>query len=333
MLTGFRIMQREEKILYHINMDGQGIEIGPSHSPIVPKKDGHKVHVIDHMNREQLIEKYTGHDVQLENIEEVDFVWSGQPFAELTGKAGYYDWIIASHIIEHTTDFIGFLNDCDSIMKDDVVISLVIPYKRFCFDHFRANAGISEIINAHIHKSAIHSPGAVAEFYLNFVSKGGQIGWDYLKEGEYDLVHSVDKVRAEIARAMGKKVYIDIHAWCFTPHSFRLIIHDLNSLGLVTFKEISFFPTAGNEFYVTLGRQGEGPGLSRMDMLKKIEEELEETENKKYIEELKESERKLSEATREIERIHDSTSWKVTRPLRELRLVPGRLSRLFKKSP
>lgn len=25
------------------------------------------------------------------------------------GKEGYYDYILASHLIEHTTDFIGFL--------------------------------------------------------------------------------------------------------------------------------------------------------------------------------------------------------------------------------
>ena len=113
-------MERKNKILRHITKEGRGIEIGPSHNPITPKKDGYLVHIIDHMSREQLINKYRDHNVNLDNIEEVDFVWQGQPYSELTGKCKYYDWIIASHMIEHTPDLIGFLNECDAILKDEV---------------------------------------------------------------------------------------------------------------------------------------------------------------------------------------------------------------------
>ncbi len=148
-------MSREEKILRHIDKNGYGIEIGPSHNPIAAKKDGYKTHIIDHMSREQLIVKYEDHSVNLHNIEEVDFVWKGERYSELTGKTQYYDWIIASHIIEHTPDFIGFLNDCDAILKDDGVISLVVPDKRYCFDHYRPITGISKIIDSHFQKSAI----------------------------------------------------------------------------------------------------------------------------------------------------------------------------------
>ena len=122
---------RKEKGLRHIDKNGDGVEIGPSHSPIAPKRDGYKVQIIDHATREQLIEKYKSHDVQLDNIEEVDYVWSGESYISLTGKKKFHDWIIASHVIEHTPDLIGFLNDCDSILKDDGVISLVIPDMRY----------------------------------------------------------------------------------------------------------------------------------------------------------------------------------------------------------
>src|SRR6185437_1662157 len=104
-----------------------------SFRPTAAKKDGYQVYVVDHLNREQLIEKYQHDPVATENIEEVDFVWRGQPYAELTGRTKFYDWIIASHVIEHTPDLIGFLNDCDSILKDDGILSLAVPDKRFCF--------------------------------------------------------------------------------------------------------------------------------------------------------------------------------------------------------
>ncbi len=41
-------MRREEKILKHVDKNGYGIEIGASFNPIASKRDGYKVHVIDH---------------------------------------------------------------------------------------------------------------------------------------------------------------------------------------------------------------------------------------------------------------------------------------------
>jgi hypothetical protein len=47
-------------------------------------------------------------------------------------------------------------------------------------------------------------------------------------------------------------VNLDVHAWCFTPASFRLLIHDLNLLGLTTLQPVDAFPTEGHEFFVAL---------------------------------------------------------------------------------
>ena len=80
-------MNRKRKALLHINQRGQGLEIGPSHNPIAPKKDGYNVHIIDHACREDLIAKYKNQQVNLDNIEEVDFVWCGESYSELTGKS------------------------------------------------------------------------------------------------------------------------------------------------------------------------------------------------------------------------------------------------------
>ena len=268
-------MNRKEKILQYINKNGHGIEIGPSHNPIAPKKEGYKVHIIDHMSREQLIVKYKDHHLNLENIEEVDFVWQGgKNYAKLTGKNKYYDWIIASHVIEHTPDLIGFLNNCDAILKDDGVISLAVPDKRYCFDHYRPITGISKIIDNHFQKTTIHTPGTVAEYFLNVVSKSGRIAWNSSTTGKYNFCHSLEQAIQDMNLVLNENKYLDVHAWCFVPHSFRLIIHDLFCLGLIPFQEVDFFPTAGFEFYVTLGRTGQGINKSRLEMLEIIESEI-----------------------------------------------------------
>jgi predicted SAM-dependent methyltransferase len=267
-------MTRKEKVLRHIDRNGFGVEIGPSHSPIAPKREGFKVHVIDHTTREQLRHKYKTEPVVLENIEEVDFVWSGQSYAELTGKPNFYDWVIASHVVEHSPDLIAVLADCDSLLKDGGVLSLAIPDKRLCFDHFRPITGLARIIDSHHAGNAIHSVGSVAEYFMNVVSKGGKGGWDAHSLGEYRFFHS-DKDALEGMRAVREdKAYLDIHNWCFVPHSFRLVLDDLHTLGFTRLREVDFMPTAGFEFFVTLGRHGRGPGISRLEMLQAIESEL-----------------------------------------------------------
>ena len=98
----------------------------------------------------------------------------------------------SSHLIEHTPDFVKFLNDCDSILKDTGVLALVVPDKRFCFDHFRPITGISKIIDSHFSKNTIHTPGTVAEYFLNVVSKSGDIAWNNSTTGEYKFIHTLE---------------------------------------------------------------------------------------------------------------------------------------------
>jgi 2-polyprenyl-3-methyl-5-hydroxy-6-metoxy-1,4-benzoquinol methylase len=267
-------MNRNEKILKHINKNGIGIEVGPSHRPVAPKRDGYNVHIIDHASKEQLKEKYKLHGVDIDSIEEVDFIWSGETYKQLVGD-NVYDFIIASHVIEHTPDFIGFINNCGEILKDDGVLSLVVPDKRYCFDRFRPLTGLSRIIDAHNSKLNVHSAGSVAEYFLNVVSNGNEIGWHRGSPESYRFIHSVEDARNGMLSALNNQ-YLDVHAWCFTPSSFRLIINDIFNLGLIHFSEIEFNHTCGLEFYVTLSkRKRDGYAIpSRMDLLEMINNEL-----------------------------------------------------------
>ena len=264
---------RKSYVLSTIDREGVGIEIGASHDPIAPKRDGFKVHVIDHASREELRAKYERHGVDLERIEEVDFVWHGESYLELTGRPRHYDWIIASHVIEHTPDLIGFLNDCDSILKDDGVLSLVVPDKRFCFDRFRPITGLARIVDSHVGGHKIHSPGAVAEYILNVANKGGQGSWNAGLPGDYAFFHSARQAGEAMRHVRENSAYVDIHNWCFVPHSFRLLLDDLHTLGYTPLREVEFHPTEGFEFYVTLGRRGGGPRMSRLDLLRQIDRE------------------------------------------------------------
>ncbi len=267
-------MHRNKVLLNSVVKTGLGLEVGPSHRPAAPKREGYNVEIIDHLNRNGLIDKYRDHNLDLDAIEEVDHIWSGQSYSELTGKNKHYDWIIASHVIEHTPDLIGFLKQCDEVLKDDGVVSLAIPDKRYCFDHHRPISGLGKVIDSHLNETIINTPGTVAEYFLNVVKKSGIGAWNETTEGQCKHIHSLDQARDGMNKVREHQVYIDCHVWCFVPHSFRLLLHDLNGLGLISMKEVSFTETTGCEFFVTLGRKGDGMNMTRIEAARQIETEL-----------------------------------------------------------
>lgn len=151
-------LTREEKIFHLLDKAGLGLEIGPSHNPIAPKKKGFNVHILDHVSAADLRRKYAAHPVNLDNIEEVDFVWSGQRMPELIGQTQCYDWIIASHVIEHAPDLVSYLQQCEELLKPDGLLSLVVPDKRYCFDYFSPISSTGNVLDAYAEKRVRPSP-------------------------------------------------------------------------------------------------------------------------------------------------------------------------------
>jgi 2-polyprenyl-3-methyl-5-hydroxy-6-metoxy-1,4-benzoquinol methylase len=67
-------------------------------------------------------------DVDLSNIEDVDRVWKGEPLETLLhDKLDTFDAIIASHVIEHLFDPIGFFNSAWRLLKEGGRIALAVP--------------------------------------------------------------------------------------------------------------------------------------------------------------------------------------------------------------
>ena len=266
-------MSREDKALHALNRKGLGLEVGPSHNPIAPKKRGFNVHILDHASAEDLRIKYKGHDVDLDNIEEVDFVWTGQPLSELIGRTACYDWIIASHVIEHVPDLLTFLQQCEVLLKADGVLSLVIPDKRYCFDHFSPPTSTGHLLDACAERRTRPSQGQVFDFFANASKRDGNITWGPGGGGADALAHSFADAKAIWTLSRSGSEYVDVHCWRFTPASFRLLLADLQALGFIGLGIKAEFDTTGCEFYVSLGKGCDPTRLERLDTLRRLKAE------------------------------------------------------------
>jgi predicted SAM-dependent methyltransferase len=250
------LVRREDKVFHLIDKKGLGLEIGPSYNPIAPKKAGFNVRILDHATREELIEKYRPHGVNLNNIEEVDFVWHGEPLSKLIGKTSYFDWIIASHVIEHVPDLISFLQQCEALLKPDGILSLVIPDKRYCFDYFSEISSTGHVLDTFTERRVRPSHGQVFDHFVNASKRKGNITWlsDGLG-GADELIHTFAQAQEFWARSASSTDYIDVHCWRFTPASFRLLVSDLINLHLINMEIKAEFDTTNCEFYVSLGKE------------------------------------------------------------------------------
>lgn len=265
-------MDRRDTIIRHIGLAGKGLEIGPSFNPVFPKSQGYNVKSLDHLSREGLLAKYRGimDDSILEKIEEVDFVWSGQPYNELV-RGERFDWILAAHLIEHVPDVVAFLNDCASILDERGVLALLVPDRRYSFDYFRPFSSLGAIIDAHIGRKKKPSVGDLIDCrYLTAARYTNETALQRIfsppelqKKVDADVYHSYENASD----------YLDSHVWVFTPHSLRLVIEDLFQLGIIQLRELAFSPTRGGVFQIYLSRHGSGPGLPRTEMARKIVQE------------------------------------------------------------
>jgi len=180
-------MDRKSALLSLFDPAGLGLEIGPSFNPLFPKSEGYDVEILDHLPADQLRVKYAGVTAGVDRIEEVDYVWSGEPLSELIGSVNRYSYIVASHVIEHTTDLLGFLIECEKLLQPSGVLVLAIPDKRFAFDVLRPRASVGDVLQAYLDQRTIHSPGKIFDEVAYNVLRAGQPSWPRTANGKLEF--------------------------------------------------------------------------------------------------------------------------------------------------
>ncbi len=249
---------RFQMICGSLNIEGRGVEVGPSYNPILPKKQGYSVVVVDHMSADDLRAKYKAWNVDTSAIEEVDIIWKGGAFAEAFDKQDRFDYIVASHVIEHIPDPIRFLQECEKILEPNGKVSLVVPDKRYCFDFYRTLTTTGEWVEAYLEKHTVHPPRKHFDNFAYAVTKGDAIAWGKGANGEITLQdHTLKDAMNHAEKQHLSWEYQDVHGWQFTPESFCLVLRELRDLGLVNWSILTSYPTHGFEFYVTLERASE----------------------------------------------------------------------------
>ena len=238
---------------------GHGLEVGPLHRPMVQRDEG-DVSYVDVLDREGLLEHYANDPhVPDDDIPEIDFhlIEDGETrsLVEATKAGAPFDWVMASHVIEHVPDLVGWLAEVAEIVKDGGLLVLAIPDKRYCFDAHRPPTTVGELLAANHAGDVRPSIRAVYDHFSSAVDYNAVELWRGNAPTYASRIHSVEEAHRHVAETIGGK-YVDCHVWLFTPDSFLYQMRELRQSRLSSWVVEELVPTPLNdiEFRVRMRR-------------------------------------------------------------------------------
>jgi SAM-dependent methyltransferase len=236
--------------------------------PIFPKAEGYNVKVVDHATAPELRAKYGSMGVDVSRIEDVDYVWSEGPISALTGT-GQFRYVFSSHVIEHMTDFAGFLSDSLKLLSNGGELVLLVPNKQTCFDLLQPLTDTAKVLADHIQGRRRHSFEAFfrEDYHVAAAHPDTEylIAWWPRQLREISLRNCDPLRRLESAqRAAGAQDYLDAHEYYFTPSSFVSIVNDLCYLGLIGGRIQMITRVRGCEFLAILTPSGPSIDLNTL---------------------------------------------------------------------
>jgi SAM-dependent methyltransferase len=350
-------LERREKLVSGLDLQNSiGVEIGALDKPVIARQDGEIIYV-DHTDTASLRAKYKNDpNVDVEKIVTVDAVWGTQSLQEAVGLTRKVDYIVASHVIEHVPDLITWLEELRAVLKPGGEVRLAVPDRRFTFDYLRRETTLADVLNAYIARTRIPLPIAILDFFLNVATVSNIDAWEgKLDTSRPRLMHSVDQAITVARDSFENRNYHDVHCWVFTPRSFAHLFAEAADAGLIRFSCNAFHDTARYhiEFCVTLrvcdnraetarswyymeqlaanqesgSSSALGPSVAATGLAHSvgiIESQLERleisaTEQRALLAKLNEwySER-TDDLQRKLNAVYDSTSWRLTGPLRAI---------------
>lgn len=247
---------RRDKLLQGLDIaGGSGIEIGALAWPFITRADG-DVTYVDWADTPTLRRKYADDpNVDIDRIVQVDAVWGDKTLAEAVGPARKFDYVVASHVVEHVPDLITWIRELFGVLKSGGEVRLAVPDKRFTFDFLRRETELADVLDAHLHHARKPMSRLVLDALINHVDVDVHRLWaktvdlSTMQPSPGHVPGAIDMAR----RAMGNE-YTDVHCWVFTPVSFTRLMAEIVAAGLLDCACAAFTDTALDniEFFIGL---------------------------------------------------------------------------------
>ena len=228
------------------------LEIGPFDCPVI---SGKNVKYFDVLNKEELYLRALKIN-RIHNLNNIPFIDYYDKNSNLNIIKNKFNLILSCHCIEHQTDFIQHLIDVENLLLPDGYYIIILPDKRYCFDHFIKETTIADIIDNHINNKKFHSIKSIIEHRALTCHNDTDRHWKN-DHGKQHIEMNTDYIKnciEEYYQSKKNDTYIDVHSLQFIPKTFENILNILNELKYINLKIEKIYPTlyGSNEFFVIL---------------------------------------------------------------------------------
>ncbi|MDR1219035.1 MAG: class I SAM-dependent methyltransferase [Treponema sp.] len=236
--------------LSEIDFQSRVLEIGPFTKPNVPKERYKQVYYADIRSTEDVkaFYKAAGWGADPDEIVDIDYVINEHGYADTLRDVEKFDYIVATHVIEHVPQLIAWLQDLSNILKPNGKLCLSIPDKRYTFDHYRYQTTFAECFDVYTRNIKNH-PARVLDEVIN-ATKTDPAYWR-VNCNDMDALHkdaSLFRSAVDLyQKALADHTYMTpLHYSVFTPESFLLILYGMHKLSLLPFRCVEFYDTEEN---------------------------------------------------------------------------------------
>ncbi len=305
---------------------GVGMEIGALNSPLTIAHDNAVVRYADRMTTDALKAEYPS----LSGIRTVDYVLAGNT---LPVEDGSQDFVIGNHVIEHIVNPLGALKEWNRALKDGGIVFMAYPIPKHCPDAPRRIVTVEHLIedfetnrrtNAGEHLLAFAWAWNPTQFpapdeierVLHHLWQNDL--WE-MDEVAWDLLHK-SRDRVEYLRSLPE---LELHQHAFDLQAFRGSLEYLSDRAGVHFsvEDLSFDRGAINECIMILRKHSTAPVDGVWGPRARAAEAREIYLSSDIAADTAASRNRLLQ----IEALTNSTSWRVTSPLRAFkRYIDGR---------
>ena len=239
-----------------------GLEIGPLDRPIVQRDDGVEVYYLDHLDTEGLHRKYRDHEGRvLDDIVPVDYPLGEDRISEVVDRE--VDYVVASHVVEHVPDVIGWLLELGRVLRPEGRVFLAVPDMRFTFDVERPLTSLGKLVEDHRREKTRPSLADVLDQHAYHVrvdpaevwkARRPRRGWRSAPPAPEPPPRSFDLAKSLELAERATHAYVDCHCSVFTCESFQQLVSGLHALGLQPFavEHVREVEEPFNDFLCTL---------------------------------------------------------------------------------
>lgn len=294
------------------------LEIGPFYSPFLTR-DKYNVFYADIQDKDGIYLEYLPHKLMppeelYDKIVPIDYVITNS--YKKTIADNKFGVVFSSHVLEHVDDVIAHLLDLSEILTDDGCVAMVIPDKRYCFDHFREVTPFRDMLDVYLHND-IRSTARLI-FDSQFNSHPCNDPMKYTKNAVSfsvvaENIQRYTKALAEYRDVLDNGTKKSLHYWVFTYDSFLGFLRDGLRANLLPYTLHFSQPPVDcrQEFTVILKKD-----LSILRDDSKRNEEIQIITDLIETSEIQNDISYNNALKIQYDAIINSTSWKITSPLR-----------------